>query len=323
MTPDSNHEPSANDEQGVPAAPEDEAARALREANIRIESQHRAARDDAAARLADAERLAQSMIEEAKGRASEEGARIIAAVRAEAEAEAIRRGMEHEGNRIQRIIEFPSELRQAGIGILSYFSEVLKQKYPDEEMAVRIEQFGTKVRLTVDSPAGWRDTIEHDLETYAQVVIGTMPATSILSRDVDLLRLQNKLELSKVELEFEKRLNRIGQSHSGERIQSLEHQLERLYSVLGLSLRHHHSESAAVARILSQLDANETVREALRTLQLQLLRPEIDTLVAREALSTIKQDDPSVLKRLYELLSSTATGAAGTLLASLIESLLK
>jgi hypothetical protein len=190
-------------------------------------------------------------------------------------------------------------------------------------MAVRIEQFGTKVRLTVDSPAGWRDTIEHDLETYAQVVIGTMPATSILSRDVDLLRLQNKLELSKVELEFEKRLNRIGQSHSGERIQSLEHQLERLYSVLGLSLRHHHSESAAVARILSQLDANETVREALRTLQLQLLRPEIDTLVAREALSTIKQDDPSVLKRLYELLSSTATGAAGTLLASLIESLLK
>jgi hypothetical protein len=36
------------------------------------------------------------MIEEAKGRASEEGARIIAAVRAEAEAEAIRRGMEHE-----------------------------------------------------------------------------------------------------------------------------------------------------------------------------------------------------------------------------------
>ena len=263
------------------------------------------------------------MIEEAKGRASEEGARIIAAVRAEAEAEAIRRGMDHEGNRIQRIIEFPSELRQAGIGILSYFSEVLKQKYPDEEMAVRIEQFGTKVRLTVDSPAGWRDTIEHDLETYAQVVIGTMPATSILSRDVDLLRLQNKLELSKVELEFEKRLNRIGQSHSGERIQSLEHQLERLYSVLGLSLRHHHSESAAVARILSQLDANETVREALRTLQLQLLRPEIDTLVAREALSTIKQDDPSVLKRLYELLSSTATGAAGTLLASLIESLLK
>jgi PAB1-binding protein PBP1 len=38
-----------------------------------------AARDDAAKRLADAERLAQQMVEEAKGRASEEGAKIVAA----------------------------------------------------------------------------------------------------------------------------------------------------------------------------------------------------------------------------------------------------
>ena len=47
-----------------------------------------AARDDAAKRLADAERLAQSMIEEAKGRASAEGAKIVAAAKAEAEQEA-------------------------------------------------------------------------------------------------------------------------------------------------------------------------------------------------------------------------------------------
>lgn len=49
-----------------------------------------AARDDAAKRLADAERLAQSMIEEAKSRASEEGAKIIASAKAEAEQESIR-----------------------------------------------------------------------------------------------------------------------------------------------------------------------------------------------------------------------------------------
>jgi F-type H+-transporting ATPase subunit b len=49
-----------------------------------------AARDDANKRLADAERLAQSMIEEAKTRASEEGAKIVAAARAEAEQEVIK-----------------------------------------------------------------------------------------------------------------------------------------------------------------------------------------------------------------------------------------
>jgi F-type H+-transporting ATPase subunit b len=49
-----------------------------------------AARDDAQKRLADAERLAQSMIEEAKTRASDEGAKIIASAKAEAEQEATR-----------------------------------------------------------------------------------------------------------------------------------------------------------------------------------------------------------------------------------------
>ena len=60
----------------------------LATANKRVEEQLAAARADATQRLADAERLAQSMVEEAKTRASEEGAKIIAAARAEAQQEA-------------------------------------------------------------------------------------------------------------------------------------------------------------------------------------------------------------------------------------------
>ena len=66
----------------------DKAKAELAQANKRVEEQLSAARNDAAQRLADAERLAQSMIEEAKGRANEEGAKIVAAARAEAEQEA-------------------------------------------------------------------------------------------------------------------------------------------------------------------------------------------------------------------------------------------
>lgn len=70
---------------GLSAA--DKAKSELAVANKRVEEQLSAARDDAAKRLADAERLAQSMIEEAKSRASEEGAKIVAAARAEAAQE--------------------------------------------------------------------------------------------------------------------------------------------------------------------------------------------------------------------------------------------
>ena len=71
---------------GLSAA--DKAKAELASANKRIEEELSSARTDAAQRLADAERLAQSMIEEAKSRASDEGAKIVAAARAEAEQEA-------------------------------------------------------------------------------------------------------------------------------------------------------------------------------------------------------------------------------------------
>ena len=66
---------------GLSAA--DKAKSELAVANKKVEAQLSAARDDAAKRLADAERLAQQMVEEAKGRASEEAAKIIAAGRLE------------------------------------------------------------------------------------------------------------------------------------------------------------------------------------------------------------------------------------------------
>jgi F-type H+-transporting ATPase subunit b len=73
---------------GLSAA--DKAKSELAVANKKVEAQLSAARDDAAKRLADAERLAQQMVEDAKGRASEEAAKIIASARAEAEQESVK-----------------------------------------------------------------------------------------------------------------------------------------------------------------------------------------------------------------------------------------
>jgi hypothetical protein len=83
--------------------------------------------------LSDAERRGQDVLDHAKGKALEEAEKIIAAAAEEASAAMIRHGesVERDGG-IQRLIEFPPELRQAGIAILSYFAEVLKQKYPDQ-----------------------------------------------------------------------------------------------------------------------------------------------------------------------------------------------
>jgi F-type H+-transporting ATPase subunit b len=73
---------------GLAAA--DRARSELSAANQRVEAELAKSRNETAVRLADAERRAQHIVEEAKGRATEEGARIVAAARVEAEQQTMR-----------------------------------------------------------------------------------------------------------------------------------------------------------------------------------------------------------------------------------------
>ena len=73
---------------GLAAA--DKARSDLASANKRVEDELAKSRNESAARLADAERRALAIIEEAKARATEEGNKIVAAARVEAEQQTIK-----------------------------------------------------------------------------------------------------------------------------------------------------------------------------------------------------------------------------------------
>ena len=73
---------------GLAAA--DKAKSELSAANQRVEVELAKSRNETAVRLADAERRAQTIVEEAKGRATEEGNKIVAAARVEAEQQTMR-----------------------------------------------------------------------------------------------------------------------------------------------------------------------------------------------------------------------------------------
>jgi len=73
---------------GLAAA--DKAKADLSAANQRVEQELSKSRNEAAVRLAEAERRAQSMIEEAKAKAAEEASKIIAAARAEADQQSVK-----------------------------------------------------------------------------------------------------------------------------------------------------------------------------------------------------------------------------------------
>ena len=74
--------------EGLAAA--DKAKSELSAANRRVEEELAKARDETAARLADAERRGQVLIEEAKARATEEGSKIVAAARVDADQQMVK-----------------------------------------------------------------------------------------------------------------------------------------------------------------------------------------------------------------------------------------
>ena len=73
---------------GLAAA--DKAKSELSVANKRVEDELAKSRNETAVRLAEAERRAQTIIEEAKSKATEEGGKIIAAAKVEAEQQSVK-----------------------------------------------------------------------------------------------------------------------------------------------------------------------------------------------------------------------------------------
>lgn len=107
---------------------------------------------------------------------------------------------------INRSIEFPPQYHQAGLGILSYFGTVLREKYPDHNAAVRIEQDGLTVRLIVESNNGDREVIEKALAQYELVVRGDSSPEGFFESKAKVLELKNELRIAQLRIECQKDL---------------------------------------------------------------------------------------------------------------------
>ncbi|MCE7995799.1 MAG: hypothetical protein HEP71_27720 [Roseivirga sp.] len=111
-----------------------------------------------------------------------------------------------EKDQIHRSIEFAPEYRQAGLQILNYFNETLIQKYPDDNVVVRISQSGNKVTMEIETPDGRTELYEKALDEYGLVVTGKMPIDKYLDNPIDILALEHKLENAMLELKFQQQL---------------------------------------------------------------------------------------------------------------------
>lgn len=103
---------------------------------------------------------------------------------------------------IDRCIKFPAEYQQAGLGILNYFSVYLRERYPNEDATISIEQHGLNIRLTIETPDGNSEIVEKALQEYELIVSGQEAPEKFTSNDKVILELRNEIRMFKARIEF-------------------------------------------------------------------------------------------------------------------------
>jgi len=234
-------------------------------------------------------------------------------------------------NRIERIIEFKPEYLQSGITILNYFSTVLQQKKPKSNSIVRIEQEGLKVRLLVIPKKGDEiKIIEKTLEEYGLVISGKMKASDFLTDSMQVLELENKLEISKLELRFaHKQIDYERQNHQN-RISHIENEVNWLREFIGKTLSDIKQISlGANNNLRNTVIQNYPTNDKALLKSLDLIEKflliksnEKDKEEMLKTLESVKKKNPAILKFIQEFAQKTISSTSGKLLYDLINSMI-
>lgn len=215
---------------------------------------------------------------------------------------------------IFRSITFEPEHIQAGISILSYFGEVLKQKYSDIEAKVRIERRDDTVTLIIESELGVIEKIEKTLDAYGEIVTGSLPSSSLLESKVDIERLEMKLEMSAMEIRHSQKIINLYENDkyaTETRVSNLEQQVTTLHKLLGESLK---GSNRIATSSLALSRSNTSLMEAHLQNIKELLSKAPSEANSEELIKNINRvadEDSSYLGAVRELFVNSVYGITG------------
>ncbi len=210
--------------------------------------------------------------------------------------------LSHTGSfaRIVREITFPPEYQQAGLSILNYFATVLADKYPNIPVTVSIKQEPDLVTLVITLPDGSQDTVTKVLNDYGLVVTGKMSPRDLVSNDIQALALQQKLELAQMEVRQTRDLLRIQEKYANKRVESLESEVRRLYSLLERELTARERLQDGLMNLTGQFANGHVSEHTIRLITtLSEAISERNEEKTRVVLEDIQSIEPDLFSRLH------------------------
>lgn len=219
---------------------------------------------------------------------------------------------------IRRTITFEPHQIQAGIGLLSYFSEVLKQKCSQANSKVSIEQDGVKVKLIIKSDSGTEHNVEALLNEYGEVLNGTRAPEQFMTDQVQLLSLQSKLDMAAMEVKHQQNILALTKANYNQRIVSLEDQVAGLRHILSESIISHRIAQEQVSKLIDKYGSNSDVELELLSLA-KALDERTENVQKEELERIVKQlhtDNPKLAAEFLSLLKGPLEGVVGNVIYS-------
>lgn len=221
---------------------------------------------------------------------------------------------------IRRTIHFEPHQIQAGIGLLHYFSEVLKQEYGDSKNRVSIEQDedGETVRLIIKSEVGTEHKVEALLNEYGEVLNKTKSPHELMSDPRKAELLEKKLISAEQEAQDYKEAILIMQSDHKEHIQSLNREVASLTELLSLSITSHHVAQEQISKLIEKYgSANELELELLSfAKKLDERAADVQKDELERLLKQLESENPKMAKEFLFLLKGPLEGVVGNIIYS-------
>lgn len=223
---------------------------------------------------------------------------------------------------IKRQLKFAPEHKQAAISILSYFSRIIEQKYPNVESAIKIEQEQSNIRLVVETNKGDRESVETTLDDYFLVVTGQKDLYDFLPDSVHVLELKHKLRIAYLEIENTKEILELTKNNyesnlhkQDKRIENLESQLEILTTSMRDSVISTHKQQESILSILDNSvnshNHDETLIKLIELLKSQIKNSDLksDESGITDTLEEIRNHSPTFLENIAAGIISSSTGS--------------
>jgi len=231
----------------------------------------------------------------------------------ELEARIAEIGTFDDADTIIRSIEFNPEHRQAGLGILSYFSEVVKQKYPDKNISVSIKQEDNIVSLIIITEEGDKEIIERALDQYGKVIIGDLLPRELFNNPLHTAQLENKIEIANTEIRSLERLLGIQ-----------DNTITYLKESIGMLSRTNCENQKTLNCAIDKISSNENIDaiiELFKSLEERDALTTQEVTAVKNAVTTISTKYPDSLHKLKQYCSSVSTSIVGSIVSDTLKML--